>query len=189
MTDYAAAIRDIPRPDRIARLPVSAKGFPIPWFVATIEGVPDFRVIGRGKMQQAWRQKLCWVCGAPLGRNLAMTLGPMCLVNRTISEPPAHKECAVYSCLACPFLSNPAMRRHEAGLPEDRVEAPGFGIKRNPGAMAVWMTRGVRPFRAYDGSGTLFTFDDPTEVLWFSRGREATRDEVLHSINTGLPIL
>ena len=187
MDEYAASIRRVPMPDRIRRLPLSPKGMPVPWFVAWIDGTPDFRVIGPGKIAEAWNRKRCWVCGDPLGVNLAMTLGPMCAINRTISEPPAHRECAVFSCEACPFLANPRTKRNEAGLPDDMQFAPGLGIRRNPGAMAVWITRKVRPFKV--SNGTLFTFDDPSEVIWFANGRKATRAEVDHSISTGLPIL
>jgi hypothetical protein len=187
MDQYNASIQAVPMPDRIRKLPVSAKGFPVPWFVAFIDGVPDFRVADGRKMAIAVKQRRCWVCGDPLGRMLAMTLGPMCCINRTISEPPSHRECAVYSALACPFLANPRTRRREGGLPEDAVEAAGIGLKRNPGAMAVWITRGYRPFRAH--GGVLFTFDDPDEVLWFAGGREATREEVMASIESGLPLL
>jgi hypothetical protein len=185
---YNAAVLAVPMPDRIKRLPVSPRGFPVPWFVAWIGGNPDFRVIASGKIQEAWNRNKCWVCGDPLGVNKAMILGPMCAINRTISEPPSHRECAVFSALACPFLANPRTKRNDrVPLPEDAQDAAGLGIKRNPGATAVWITRGVRPFKA--GNGVLFTFDDPEEVLWFANGREATRAEVDHSIETGLPIL
>lgn len=184
---YNSAIANVPMPDRIKRLPVSPKGFPVPWFVAWIDGSPDFRVVAAGKIANAWERKRCWVCGEPLGVNLAMTLGPMCAINRTISEPPAHRECAVYSCIVCPFLSNPRMRRNERNLPEDAQGAAGIGIRRNPGATAVWVTRTVKPFRA--GNGILFTFGDPSEVLWFANGRSATRAEVDASITSGLPLL
>jgi hypothetical protein len=185
--EYNASIRHIETPDRIKRLAVSPKGFPVPWFVAWIDGVPDFRVIERGRIADAVKRKRCWVCGEPLGRTFAMTLGPMCAINRTISEPPSHRDCAVYSAIACPFLSNPRMRRREVGLPEEAHEMPGNGIKRNPGAVAVWLTRGYRPFKV--GDGVLFTFDDPTEVLWFAEGRPAKRDEVEASIRSGFPLL
>ena len=185
---YNAAISAVPMPDRIRNLPVSPKGFPVPWFVAWIEGSPDFRVIAEGKIKRAVEQKRCWVCGQPTGRFLAMTLGPMCAINRTISEPPSHRECAVYSALACPFLANPRMRRREVGMPEEAREMPGNGIKRNPGAVAVWITQGYRPFKV-PGGGVLFTFDDPDEVLWFAEGRTARRDEVEASITSGLPLL
>lgn len=184
---YNAHIRSLPMPDRIAALPISPAGFPVPWFVAWIDGVPDFRVIHRGRVAEAHKQKRCWVCGQPLGRNVAMTLGPMCTINRTISEPPSHRDCATYSAIACPFLANPRMRRREAGLPENAHDMPGENIKRNPGAVAVWVTRGYRPFKA--GDGVLFTFDDPSEVLWFAEGRSATRAEVMASITSGLPVL
>lgn len=184
---YNASIRDIPMPDRIKRLPVSITGYPVPWFVQWFDGVADFRVVDSRKIGEAVKKKRCWVCGDPLGKTFAMTLGPMCAINRTISEPPSHRECAVYSVTACPFLSKPRMRRNEVGLPEGHSKPAGNGLKRNPGAAAVWLTRGYRPFRA-DG-GILFTFDDPEEVLWFAEGRTATRDEVLHSIVTGLPML
>lgn len=184
---YNSLIAAVQMPDRIKRLSVSPKGFPVPWFVAWVEGVPDFRVIGPGKIGDAWNRKRCWVCGDPLGVNLAMTLGPMCAINRTISEPPAHRECAVYSCEACPFLSNPRTRRNERGLPDEAQDAAGIGIKRNPGAVAVWITKTVKPFRV--DNGVLFTFGEPSEVLWFAEGRAATRAEVDASISSGLPLL
>jgi len=183
---YNAAIARIEMPNRIKRLPVSATGFPVPWFVHWEDGAPDFRVIGRGKVARAWSGKRCWICGDPLGVNLAMMLGPMCAINRTISEPPSHRECSLFACVACPFLANPRAKRNEQDLPEHK-ETPGIGLLRNPGAMAVWITRTVKPFRA--PNGTLFTFGDPTEVLWFANGRRATRAEVDESISSGLPFL
>lgn len=184
---YNARIKGIqPMPSRIARLPVSETGYPVPWFVAWIDGQADFRIIGRDKIATAVKRKLCWVCGEPLGRNFAMTLGPMCAINRTISEPPSHRECAIYSARACPFLSNPRMRRNEVAM-EGYVKAAGNGIARNPGATCIWVTRGYRPFRA--PGGVLFTFDDPIEVHWFAEGREASRPEVEASIVSGLPLL
>lgn len=185
---YNASIRAVPMPDRIKRLPVSPTGFPVPKFVAWFDGVPDFRAVNTPYFEQAHRRKLCWICGDPLGRTFAMTLGPMCAINRTISEPPSHRECSIFACRACPFLANPRMRRNGVNLPE-HVPPPGTGILRNPGAMAVWLTRGYRPFQVPGDRGVLFTFDDPEEVLWFAEGRPATRAEVQASINSGFPLL
>lgn len=185
--EYNAAIRAIRMPDRIRALPISPKGYPVPWFVAKIDGEWDFRVVEPNRIPDAVNQKRCWVCGQPLGRFLAMTLGPMCAINRVISEPPSHRDCAVFSAIACPFLSNPRMRRREEGLPENRVDAPGIAIRRNPGTMAVWVTRSYKPIKA--PGGVLFTFGDPIEVQWFAEGRAATRAEVEASIASGLPLL
>ena len=58
------------QPARIARLPVH-KGYPVPWFVAWIDGVPDFRVADGRKLWEAVRHSRCWVCGDKLGSKLA----------------------------------------------------------------------------------------------------------------------
>jgi hypothetical protein len=82
------------------------------------------------------------------------------------------------------------MRRNEKDIPEGCQEAAGFALKRNPGATGIWVTRSYVPFRAHGGeSGILFKLGDPEKVLWFANGRQATRAEVLASIETGLPLL
>jgi hypothetical protein len=40
-------MKDLFMPKRIARLPRDDKARPISWFVASINGKPDFRVAGR----------------------------------------------------------------------------------------------------------------------------------------------
>ena len=187
-------------PARIGRLPVSPAGYPVPFFVQWFEdgkpsdrgiGTPDFRVADAAKIGLALRKKLCWTCGEPLGAHLAFLIGPMCAVNRVISEPPSHFQCAEFSAKACPFLSQPRMRRNEKDPPEDGiVGAPGFGFKRNPGAACVWITRSFKIFRPEIGNdGILFHLGTPERVFWYAEGREATRAEILASIESGLPLL
>lgn len=177
-------------PSRIAKLPVNDRGFPIPYFAAEVNGVRDFRVVSPEAMAHAVRNDLCWVCGERLGAHKAFVIGPMCGVNRTISDPPSHRDCAIFSAKNCPFLSRPLAQRRTDGLPEDGQDAAGMGLKRNPGAVGVWVTRSYRVFRPHRGNpGVLFKIGDPEQVLWFSSGREATRSEVEHSVETGLPSL
>lgn len=176
-----------PMPDRVARLPVDARGYPVPWFVAWIDGKPDFRVIRENGVALAHKMKRCWICGDHRGRNLAFVIGPMCAVNRVSSEPPSHRECAVFAAMACPFLTLPKAQRRDTNMPDHNPSA-GFGLKRNPGVALVWVTRDYHPFRTPDG-GVLFQVGDPTETLWFAEGREAKREEIEESIRTGLPSL
>ena len=77
------AICSIPMPDRIKRLPISETGYPVPWFVAWLDGKADFRVIGPDKLAQAVKRSLCWTCGQPLGQYNAFLIGPMCAITRT----------------------------------------------------------------------------------------------------------
>jgi hypothetical protein len=178
-------------PDRMRLLPIR-RGYPVPWFVAIVDGDYHFPTADGRKFALAVKKRLCWVCGQPLGKTVAFVIGPMCVVNRTTSEPPCHRECAVFSATACPFLVRPHMKR-SVDVPEDAKPPAGIALDRNPGAMTVWLTRDywLRPVRAEAGvqGGYLFRIGPPVDVLWFSQGRAATREEVMASIESGLPLL
>ncbi len=174
-------------PARIAALPVH-RGYPVPFFVATIDGQPEFRVMSGKKWTRAVKERLCWVCGQPLGVNLCFVLGPMCGINRTTSEPPCHRECARWSAVNCPFLTRPHMVRREAGMPESSVAPGGLYIDRNPGVTLLWVTRTFEPFKAFDGNW-LLGVGDPLDVEWYAEGRPATYAEVEAAVETGFPAL
>ena len=175
-------------PERMRRLPVDHRGFPVPWFVAWQDGAPFFPAMDHEKFIRAWDHGLCWVCGQPTGRFRTFVIGPMCAVNLTSSEPPCHIECARFSARRCPFLANPRMQRVPVKKwTQGRANPAGEMIERNPGVALVWTTRNPRRFRVPDGH--LFDIGDPKEIEWYTYGREATRAEVLASIETGLPSL
>lgn len=181
---------DIPMPATIKALPVNRAGYPIPWFVdrdADVDGQPDFRVASRSKLRDAVRFHVCWVCGVRRGVHASFVVGPMCAVNRTSAEPPCHRDCAIYSARACPFLATPTMTRRERHLPEHRVDPPGIMLTRNPGVALVYTTRTFRPYRV--GNGVLFDMGQPESKLWFAHGRAARAGEILASIESGLPAL
>lgn len=179
-------------PARIAKLPVDKRGFPVPRFVALIDGEPDHRVVEPAYMPMASRFGLCWICGEPLGAFKTFLVGPMCTVNRVSSEPPQHRECAQFAAKACPFLTKPHMKRREAGLPADLVDPAGGFIKRNPGATCAWTCRDFKTEAHPRGDGrksALWFMGEPTGMEWFKEGRPATRAEVMDAIVTGLPLL
>ena len=129
----ASNIPESEMPGRIRILRRNKAGYPVPWFVATIGGQPDFRVIAPGRIQDALRRSLCWVCGVPFLRqeDRAFTIGPMCAVNRVSAEPPSHRDCAVFSARFCPFLSTPQMVRRERHIPGEAVVPAGISIRRS----------------------------------------------------------
>lgn len=179
---------DLPElPERMRSLPTS-RGYPVPFFVAWVNGEADFRVFDGEKLHACVLFDLCWLCGQKLGTWKTFVVGPMCIINRTSSEPPSHKDCAIFAAKACPFLTRPKARRREADLPEGRKDPAGEMCGRNPGCIVVWTTRKVGMFSDGKG-GRLFELGDPTETLWFTEGRPSTREEVDTSINTGLPFL
>lgn len=178
-------------PLSMRNLPKDERGFPVPWFVDWIEGKPEFRAMDGRKLVRAIREGLCWVCGEKIGKTKAFVAGPMCGINRTSSEPPSHLACAIWSAKNCPFLSNPQMIRREDDVINNQVNrerAAGCAITRNPGVTMIWVTRSYEIFN--DGRNKpLITMGEPDRVLWFSHSREATREEVQESIDTGLPAL
>lgn len=188
---YHASIRELPFPSRIIHLPTDHRGFPVPKFVAWIDGKPDHRVVNPAYMTVAVQKRLCWICGEKMGRYYTSVIGCMCAVNRVISEPPSHRECAEFAVKACPFLARPQAHRREAGMPEDLHEAPGFMLARNPGVSCLWISRAYPTlFRTHAGNdGILFQLGEPSETIWYREGRLATREEVDSAIHDGLPAL
>lgn len=174
-----------PMPAKMTALPIDERGYPVPYFVAWIDGKPDHRVMDSTKLPSAIKGQLCWMCGQKLGAFKSFVIGPMCSITKTISEPPSHLECARFAAIACPFMMRPMAKRRTAGLPEDAIEPAGEGLKRNPGAVCVWTTRTFKPFRP-PGGGVLFRLGDPEHTEWYAEGRSATRAEIDYSISTGI---
>jgi hypothetical protein len=185
-----------PLPDRLKHLPIDDRGFPIPWFVAWIDGKPEFRAMDGDKWRKAVRDRLCWVCGGPMGVNVAFVAGPMCGINRISSEPPSHLECARWSARNCPFLANPNQVRREDEWSrdmEDRETISGCHLKRNPGVAMVWVTRTFDvmrvPLSSPGNPGKLVVMGEPSNVEWWAEGKPATREQVIESIESGYPAL
>lgn len=176
-----------PMPARLKKLRVDYRGYPIPWFVAYIDGKPDFRVMDGAKLSQAVKFKRCWVCGDPLGRRFTFAIGPMCAITRTIGEPPSHHDCVEWSARACPFLTLPKARRRPVDLTPEMSSSP-TGIPRNPGVVLLWTTDAYRVITGQGGE-PLFRIGAPSKLEYFAEGRQATREEIVESIESGLPYL
>lgn len=184
-----------PLPDRLTRLPIDHRGYPVPWFVAWLDpeekplprgqGKPDFRVVMAGAFRQAVVENRCWLCGQHLGKYKTFVAGPMCGVNKTSGEPPCHLDCATFAATACPFLTRPKAKRREANLPEG--EFADGGITRNPGIAMVWTTTTYRVIN--NGESKLVRMGFPDHIEWFAEGEIATHDKVMESIESGIPLL
>lgn len=188
MAELNQRMRVLSLPDRMKRLPIDDAGFPVPYFVPYVNGKPEFRGFDGEKLGICIRHKRCWLCGEPLGKFMVFVIGPMCAVNRTSAEPPSHRDCSQFAVRACPFLTQPKMRRNEKDIP-DHLGPAGIMLKRNPGVTLCWTTLNYRVFRDGRGSGVLFNIGDPISVEYFAEGRAATRDEIMASIDSGMPTL
>lgn len=174
---------------RLAKLPVDERGYPVPFFVAWIDGKPEFRLADGQKFRDCLRFNLCWVCGESLGTRKSFVIGPMCTVNRIAADPATHPDCADWSVRGCPFLTKPKMVRREDELTESQKHnVAGIMIERNPGVMAIWTTKSFKVVRDPVGK-PLLSLGDPESVTWWREGRPATRAEVVEGMATGLPTL
>lgn len=187
--DFGSKLRPTldPLPPQMRFLPV-ARGYPVPWFVAWVDGKPEFRAVYAGRAEHAIKDKLCWVCGNKLGKLKTFVIGPMCGINRTTSEPPCHPGCAEWSARNCPFLSNErAHRREDDAINEHSASLPGIPIMRNPGVTLLWTVEKYSVFQV--SNGFLIDVGFPLSLAFFANGRSATRDEVVQSVESGLPTL
>lgn len=171
--------------------PRNEQGYPVPWFTPhnPETGTWDFRYMGQGKIEESVKHSLCWTCGERLSLPCAFVLGPMCAVNRTSAEPPSHVECAIYAAKACPFLARPKMERpsgHTGIVPQsDDNSIAGIALMRNPGVALVWITK----HPVYNLAIRLFDIGEPERVKWYAHSRDATREEILESMDSGIPHL
>jgi hypothetical protein len=181
-----------PLPRHMLALPLDKRGFPVPWFVAWIDGEPEFRAMDGHKFAKALKDRRCWVCGEPLGTFVSFTSGPMCGINRTSAEPPSHRDCAQWSARNCPFLTlRQVQRREDDVVNEQTCPMAGHGLTHNPGVCLVWTTKSYKPFRVPkdNGGGVLIEMGEPTSVEFYHRGRPATRAEIDAAIAKGFPKL
>lgn len=177
-----------PLPPRMRWLPIEERGYPVPWFVEWIDGKPDFRVIDQDKYVEAIRYGACWLCGDKLGKFKTFVVGPMCVINRTTSEPACHLECARYAVSSCPFMVIPTAKRRDANMPAHQPIA-GQHLERNPGAMCLYTTLTFSQFNTADyghAPGVLITMGEPCSVEWYSEGIMCERGPVQESIDSGM---
>jgi len=186
---FAEMLRDMPA--QMRKLPKDAKGRPIPFFVDRVttpwrDGCPDFRVMSGVSMRACIMQHRCWVCGERLTRWPICTFvaGPLSGLQRRTVEPPCHLACATWAAQGCPFLAHPGR-----GYDKENMDAtdiiPVDMIKS--GVTMLWTCRGYR--HECRNNLHLFYLPDPLSVMWFHKGRLATREEVQAAITANLPKL
>jgi len=173
----------------MAHLPLDERGYPVPFFVAWVDGKPDFRCMTSGAWEACVTDRRCWICGGILGRFKAFVLGPIGCLTLTSPEPPSHRQCALFAVQACPFLVRPHAQRREARMPAEAEEPAGLMLKGNPGLVVLWTTTDYRPFRVGAGigrEGLLLKVGDPVPseglceelmVEPWMQGRPASREE------------
>jgi hypothetical protein len=101
-------IANVTMPDRIARRPQDARGFPIPWNVLIDrDGVPQFAINDHHRTAEALYRMLCPICGETLERTMWFVGGPKSAFHKdgVFLDQPMHLECVEYALAVCPYLA------------------------------------------------------------------------------------
>lgn len=180
-------LEELPR--RLRKLPIDKRGYPVPFFVAWVNGEPEFRAMDSVKWAHCVKFNRCWTCGDKLGKYKTFVVGPMCALNLTTAEPPSHLDCARWSARNCPFLSVSKMQRREDEYTTSlEKNVAGHMIKRNPGVALLYTTTSYKIFRDEKGR-PLIEMGLVEKYEWWAEGKLAKREQVEESIRTGVPLL
>jgi hypothetical protein len=173
-----------PLPPDMRQLPIDQRGFPVPYFVKWVNGVPDFRILDMEKIHQSTVEGRCQICGKKLGRSGIFAVGPISAITLVDDEPPMHQLCAEFAAQACPWMMRPGMKRGQAVKPDgtltpaEILNTPGTVYS---GAPKVWALIEVQSYyadRQADGT-ILYHMGQPVEMSWWAEGRRATREQVI----------
>ncbi len=173
------AFHEVQMPPRIARMATDRRGYPIPYTVMYVNGVPDFTAVDPKKWLTLLKIQGCGICGGTLHGRMFFVGGPLCAENRLFFDHPMHEECATYALQVCPFLCIPKMHyRKETSLP------PGANIlksvsKDKPDVFMLGSSRGYDLMR--NGKEVLLHAQPWDTLRWWKEGVEITDQvEVVH---------
>ncbi|MFE8018254.1 cell envelope biogenesis protein OmpA [Streptomyces antibioticus] len=111
-------------PQRCARRPL-AGGLVVPYVTLVHGGHAAFGTLDADKTINAFRRRLCQICGQPLDERCYLLVRPADVVKECSPEPALHPECLPYTAEHCPMLNgsrthyrrSPVLASHPAGRP------------------------------------------------------------------------
>ncbi len=166
----AKAFLEVEMPPAVARLEKDRRGYPIPYTVMYVNGVPDFTMVDPEKWVRLTKIKGCGICGKPLTGRMFFVGGPRCLVNMVFFDHPMHEECAVYALKVCPFLCMP--NAHYRRRVAENVEIIKSVSDQKPEVFMLGESRGYSLVR--NGQEVLLQAKPWENVRWWKDGVDVT---------------
>jgi hypothetical protein len=161
-------------PEAVRALPRDPRGYPVPWFVATLpDGTRDLRVADGKKRITGWKRGLCWVCGGKLGKEMCFIGGPYSVINRVFADWAMHKDCGVAAVRICPFINGTMKRRRQNDMP-DGAEALEGARPEAPEYAGLYVTVGEVRL----GPQGHFLAPPPRYVWWYRAGERVPESAV-----------
>ena len=156
----------IPMPLRIARLPRTQHGLPVPYITDKPDDEPpNLGTADSIASAHCHRESLCSICGEKLAQaERTFITGPSCVFGSDYgcNDPPMHEECARYALRVCPHLVAPSSVCVVITAPRYRRRKV-YNWPRPPLDVAAYW-----PYRPYK------------RVEWWRKGKQVIdRDEIL----------
>lgn len=110
-------------PDFLNHLKLDHRGYPVPYFVAYVDGKPDFRLLDAQKQSTCIDKQLCAICGKKLhDKSFYFIGGPLTLHNRISTDTAMHRECGEFSLRSCPHLYFEKADRRPTDIPRNSFQ-------------------------------------------------------------------
>tara|TARA_R110000824_G_scaffold2646_1_gene12208 strand:+ start:114 stop:572 length:459 start_codon:yes stop_codon:yes gene_type:complete len=149
-------------PATLAKRP-QFRGLPIPWTVQVTDGIPDFKRLEAHRVDKAYRQRLCFLCGQSMGKEVAFVGGPASAKSRLYTDGPNHEACAVFAAETCPHLAGGKGFADDRGL----VPVPGQSTTSIDRAV-ILITDGWKRGKTYTQA------NPPIRLRTFTSGKEGS---------------
>ena len=172
-------------------------GFYVPYFVtwfkdrrqvheSVVGAEPHFPTIDKTREALCRRRRYCWICGRQMGTFMCFVMGPLSALQRISTEPPSHRECAVYAVQVCPFMVGGYDMPENPATNEGQQVIEQMSIK-NEQLNVIWVCHGYT-LRPVDPSRGLFVYqmDHATDILLYHRGKPATLAQAMERINAAV---
>ncbi|MFI5222679.1 MAG: hypothetical protein ACHQX3_00290 [Nitrospirales bacterium] len=167
-------------PERIAALERDARGYPVPYIVLhDKEGRPMFTANDLRKVEVAYQNGLCHICGQALDPQPWFVGGPGSYwlngEKAVYFDGPMHQECMHYALKVCPYLAQISSLsisgavlnhlREEGAWVRDTTSIPGI-----PDTFIA--VQAYRFKRVTSGQGTYYYVPKPAKKVEYWRGGE-----------------
>lgn len=153
--------------------PRDERGYPIPWDVPIVDGVPQFRETDPNRTLATIAGKLCGLCGVLMER-IALIGGPIAVDLGLFTEPPMHPDCARYALKVCPFLVVKNARYSGAPFRPETELVEGIG-EEHPEVFGLVVAEGFKLVMIPDKAEAAFQPEGVAMVFWYREGKPARR--------------
>jgi hypothetical protein len=174
--------KQIPIPPKMAGLGLDPRGFPIPYIILQgPDGKNYFQVNDSYKVQSCINNKLCAICGQPLGCDAWLAGGPLSAFHPhgAYIDTPTHHECGNYAMRVCPYL---AITTYNGKFNPDKLAGQGWvGVLVDPTVIddrpPFFAYVKIKGFTVNPTTRHLIPKKPLLQVEYWNAGEQITREE------------